>query len=114
MKLSNRTIWITGASSGVGAGMATVFHREGAHLIVSGRHVPAPEAKELGIIDEIVPGKDLLAEAIAFAKTIADVSAHRAPRPFTLATAAPISRHTPPTPGAKYLTSLTTPTISRG
>jgi 3-hydroxyacyl-CoA dehydrogenase len=42
-------------------------------LIVSGRHVPAPEAKELGIIDDIVPGDDLLAEAIAFAKTIADV-----------------------------------------
>lgn len=42
-------------------------------LIVSGRHVPAPEAKELGIVDEIVPGDDLLAEAIAFAKKIADV-----------------------------------------
>lgn len=37
MKLSNQTIWITGASSGVGEGMAKVFHREGAHLIISGR-----------------------------------------------------------------------------
>ncbi|MGI9478735.1 MAG: 3-hydroxyacyl-CoA dehydrogenase NAD-binding domain-containing protein, partial [Hyphomicrobiaceae bacterium] len=42
-------------------------------LIISGRHVPAPEAKELGIIDELVTGDDLRAEAIAFAKEIADV-----------------------------------------
>ena len=41
-------------------------------MIVSGRHVAADEAKALGIIDAIVPGKDLLAEAIAFAKGIAD------------------------------------------
>ncbi|MGI9343208.1 MAG: SDR family NAD(P)-dependent oxidoreductase [Gammaproteobacteria bacterium] len=37
MQLANQTIWITGASSGVGEGMATVFHREGADLIISGR-----------------------------------------------------------------------------
>jgi NADP-dependent 3-hydroxy acid dehydrogenase YdfG len=37
MKLENKTIWITGASSGVGEGMATVFHREGADIIISGR-----------------------------------------------------------------------------
>jgi short-subunit dehydrogenase len=37
MKLQNKTIWITGASSGVGEGMATVFHREGARLILSAR-----------------------------------------------------------------------------
>jgi 3-hydroxyacyl-CoA dehydrogenase len=42
-------------------------------LIVSGRHVPAPEAKALGIIDEIVGASDLLAEAIAYAKRVADV-----------------------------------------
>ena len=41
-------------------------------MIVSGRHVPAAEAKALGIIDEIVAGKDLRAEAIAYAKRIAD------------------------------------------
>jgi 3-hydroxyacyl-CoA dehydrogenase len=40
-------------------------------MIVSGRHVPAAEAKELGIIDEIVAGKDLRAEAVAYAKRIA-------------------------------------------
>ena len=35
--LQSQTIWITGATSGVGEGMATVFHREGANLILSGR-----------------------------------------------------------------------------
>lgn len=37
MKLAGKTIWITGASSGVGEGMAKVFHREGAELILSAR-----------------------------------------------------------------------------
>ncbi|HJU31123.1 MAG TPA: 3-hydroxyacyl-CoA dehydrogenase NAD-binding domain-containing protein [Hyphomicrobiaceae bacterium] len=40
-------------------------------LIVSGRHVPAEEAKKLGIVDAVVPGKDLRKEAIAYAKEIA-------------------------------------------
>jgi 3-hydroxyacyl-CoA dehydrogenase len=40
-------------------------------IIVSGRHVPAEEAKALGIVDEIVPGRDLRAEAIAYAKRVA-------------------------------------------
>ena len=37
-------------------------------MIVSGRHVPAPEAKALGIIDEVVETNDLRATAIAFAQ----------------------------------------------
>ena len=36
-KLENQTIWITGASSGVGEGIAKVFHREGANIIISAR-----------------------------------------------------------------------------
>ena len=40
-------------------------------LIVSGRHVPAAEAKQLGIVDAVVPGKDLRKEAIAYAKGVA-------------------------------------------
>jgi 3-hydroxyacyl-CoA dehydrogenase len=40
-------------------------------MIVSGRHVPADEGRRLGIVDEIVPGKDLRAEAVAFARRIA-------------------------------------------
>src|SRR5689334_5919960 len=39
-------------------------------MIVSGRHVPAEEARKLGIVDAIVAGKDLRAEAIAFAKQV--------------------------------------------
>src|SRR6185503_620350 len=41
-------------------------------MIVSGRHVPAAEAKKLGIIDEIVDEKDLRGAAIRFAKSVAD------------------------------------------
>ncbi|HJU18272.1 MAG TPA: 3-hydroxyacyl-CoA dehydrogenase NAD-binding domain-containing protein [Stellaceae bacterium] len=42
-------------------------------LITSGRHVPAPEAKQLGILDELIPeGSDLRQAAIAFAREIAD------------------------------------------
>ncbi len=37
MRLSGKTIWVTGASSGVGEGMARVFHREGAELVISAR-----------------------------------------------------------------------------
>jgi 3-hydroxyacyl-CoA dehydrogenase len=42
-------------------------------IIVSGRHVPADEAKKLGIIDELLDAKaDLRTAAVAFAKQIAD------------------------------------------
>ena len=40
-------------------------------MIVSGRHVPAPEAKDLGIVDAVVDGKNLRAEAVAYAKRVA-------------------------------------------
>src|SRR5271154_3479207 len=43
-------------------------------LIVSGRHLPAEEAHQLGIIDEILPeGADLRRSAVAFARKIANV-----------------------------------------
>ncbi len=42
-------------------------------MIVTGRHVPAPEAAKLGILDQVLPdGTDLRAGAIAFARSIAD------------------------------------------
>ena len=42
-------------------------------MIVSGRHVPAPEAERLGIIDTLLAdGADLRAEATAFARRVAD------------------------------------------
>jgi 3-hydroxyacyl-CoA dehydrogenase len=45
-------------------------------MIVTGRHVPAPEARRLGIIDELLPeNADLLESAIAFGTRIADTKA---------------------------------------
>jgi 3-hydroxyacyl-CoA dehydrogenase len=41
-------------------------------MIVTGRHVPAEEARKLGVLDAVVPGKDLRKEAITFAKQVAD------------------------------------------
>ena len=41
MDLSGKTIWITGASSGIGAGLATGFARAGARLVLSGRREAA-------------------------------------------------------------------------
>ena len=43
-------------------------------LIVSGRHVPAPEAYGLGMLNKIFPaGSDLQAEAVHYANSIADL-----------------------------------------
>ncbi|MDH3700108.1 MAG: 3-hydroxyacyl-CoA dehydrogenase NAD-binding domain-containing protein [Alphaproteobacteria bacterium] len=42
-------------------------------LIVTGRHVPAPEAAALGIIDELVAEDKLLDAAVAYAEKVADV-----------------------------------------
>ena len=41
-------------------------------MIVSGRHVPAEEAHKLGIIDEVVPERELKQAAVAFARRAAD------------------------------------------
>lgn len=42
-------------------------------MIVTGRHVPAPEARKLGIIDELLPeNADLLESAIAYGLRITD------------------------------------------
>jgi short-subunit dehydrogenase len=41
MDLTGKTIWITGASSGIGAGLATGFARAGARLVLSGRREDA-------------------------------------------------------------------------
>jgi 3-hydroxyacyl-CoA dehydrogenase len=43
-------------------------------MITSGRHVPAPEAAQLGIIDEVLPeGANLRDSAVAYARNIAGV-----------------------------------------
>ena len=43
-------------------------------MIVSGRHVPAPEALKLGILDEVLPeGANLREAAVAKARAVADI-----------------------------------------
>jgi len=42
-------------------------------MVTSGRHVPAPEAAKLGILDEVLPeGADLRVSAVAFAREVAE------------------------------------------
>jgi len=54
-------------------------------MIVSGRHVPAPEALEKGIVDEVDDSGDPLAAGIAFAKKInADGAGIRRTRDLTV------------------------------
>ncbi len=48
--------------------------RAAVEMIVSGRHVPALEARALGILDDVLPdGADLRAGAIACAQRVADI-----------------------------------------
>ena len=39
-----KTVWLTGASGGIGAALATAFARDGANLILSGRNTDKIEA----------------------------------------------------------------------
>ena len=41
MHFVGKTVWITGASSGIGAGLARAFAADGAHVILSGRNADA-------------------------------------------------------------------------
>ncbi len=42
MRFKDKVVWITGASSGIGEGLAYAFHNDGAHIVIS-----APTAAEL-------------------------------------------------------------------
>ena len=55
MSYKNKTVWITGASSGIGEAFARAFHQEGANLILSSRRKDELERvkSELGGSDSI-------------------------------------------------------------
>ena len=55
--VKEKTIWITGASSGIGAAMAKTFSEAGANIILSGRNVEALEkvASDLNTDTLIIP-----------------------------------------------------------
>lgn len=44
MRFEDKTVWITGASSGIGEAVTKAFAAEGAHIILSGRRTEALEA----------------------------------------------------------------------
>ncbi|HST37724.1 MAG TPA: SDR family NAD(P)-dependent oxidoreductase [Allosphingosinicella sp.] len=52
MDFSNRTVWITGASSGIGAALARAFAAHGAATILSGRRRDALDALAAGLAGE--------------------------------------------------------------
>lgn len=60
MRFSNKTIWITGASSGIGKAVALEISKENAHLILSGRNSEALEdvavqCREAGSTVRVIP-----------------------------------------------------------
>ncbi len=73
--LTGKTALVTGATGGIGAGIARAFHKAGATVAISGRQVDKLEtlAKELGDRVHIVPCD--LADKAAVAKLIDDAVA---------------------------------------
>ena len=49
MSFTDKIVWITGASSGIGAALAKAFAAEGAHIILSGRRTEALEKVAAGL-----------------------------------------------------------------
>ncbi len=56
MKLSNRTVLVTGGTGGIGLGIAEAFHRSGSKVIVCGR-----DRKKLAAVEKKFPGIAALA-----------------------------------------------------
>lgn len=73
MKYSNKVIWITGASSGIGEHLAYAFAEEGAGLVLSGRNEKelqrvknnCPESTEILVLPLDIEQHSQLPEAVA-------------------------------------------------
>ena len=52
MRFANKVVWVTGASSGIGASLAAAFHREGARVILSSRCRKALDEVRYGFDDQ--------------------------------------------------------------
>lgn len=50
--MKNKTVWVTGASSGIGAAIAKYFSQQGANIILSGRRVDALETTKSALAND--------------------------------------------------------------
>jgi dehydrogenase/reductase SDR family protein 7B len=81
MRFPGQTVWITGASSGIGEALAYAFAREGARLILSSRRPAELERVRLACVrpdDHLVAPLDL-ARTDTFPAVVADLLARHGP-----------------------------------
>ena len=74
MHFVGKTVWITGASSGIGAGLARAFAADGAHVILSGRNADA-----LAAVAADCPGSRQLAFDTTDLAALPDIAAAAGP-----------------------------------
>ena len=60
MRFAGKVVWITGASSGIGEGLAYGFAREGAKLVLSARRLPELERVKASCINSLGGSPEIL------------------------------------------------------